>query len=126
MRLQNQHKLNVQELAHKIQQFEERKRQKIHLMKEEKEQREIEECKFRPDMATRKKNDTAEPRSIEQFLQDQKRFEELKKQKQSERIEEHVKSQLSQTIRSTYVNDKSRRMLEQKQQRLNSQNREQD
>lgn len=54
----------------KIQQFEERKRQKIHLMKEEKEQKEVEECKFRPDMATRKKNEIVEPRSIEQFLQD--------------------------------------------------------
>lgn len=50
-------------------------------MKEEKELKEIEECKFRPDMATRKRNEVVEPRSIEQFLQDQKRFEELKKLK---------------------------------------------
>jgi hypothetical protein len=38
----------------------------------------------------------------------------LKKQKQQERLEENVKSQMSQTIRGPYVNDKSKKLLEQR------------
>eukprot|EP00347_Sterkiella_histriomuscorum_P024180 403332030 len=124
VRLQNQHKLDVNELSHKINQFEEKKRQKIHLLKEEKDQKEIEECKFQPEILTRKRNEAPQHRNLDQFLQDQKRYEELKKQKQSERVEENVKSQLSQTIRGPYVNDKSRKMLEQRQSRVNSQQRD--
>ena len=46
--MQNSSKVNVDELSQKINDFEDKKRQKIHLLKEEKEQKEIEECKFAP------------------------------------------------------------------------------
>ena len=41
-------------------------------------------------MLTKKRHETA--RNLDQFLEDQKRYEELKKQKQQERLEENVKS----------------------------------
>ncbi len=60
---------------------------------------------------------------MDRFLEDQKRFEEMKKLKIEERKEEHAKSQMSQTIRGPFVNEKSRKLLEQRQQRVNSQQR---
>ena len=69
-------------------------------------------------MLTKKRHETA--RNLDQFLEDQKRYEELKKQKQQERLEENVKSQMSQTLRGPYINDKSKKMLEQRQTRLKS------
>ena len=90
MELLLQPKLRVEELSQKITQFEDKKRQKIQLLKEEKDQKEVEECKFAPHMLTKKRNETT--RNLDQFLEDQKRYEELKKQKQQERLEENVKS----------------------------------
>ena len=55
------------------------------MLKEEKDQKEVEECKFAPEILTRKKGQPIERRNLDQFLEDQKRFEELKKQKLSER-----------------------------------------
>lgn len=115
MVLLEQPKINVDELAHKITQFEDKKRQKIQFLKEEKEQKEVEECKFVPQLMTKKKHEVT--RNLDQFLEDQKRYEELKKQKQQERLEENVKSQMSQTLRGPYINEKSKRLLEQRQNR---------
>ncbi|CDW71596.1 UNKNOWN [Stylonychia lemnae] len=123
-KMQQSQKLRVEDIQQKVIQFEDKKRQKIHLLKEEKESKEIEECIFTPQIMTRKRNEAPQPRNLDQFLQDQKRFEELKKQKQQERLEENAKSQMSQTIKSTYVNEKSKRMLEQRQIRQTSQQRE--
>jgi hypothetical protein len=55
-------------------------------------------------MATRKRGETAERRNLEQFLGDQKRFDDMKKQKLVERKEEDIKSQMSQTVRQPYMN----------------------
>jgi hypothetical protein len=50
----------------------------------------------------------------------------LKKIKQIERVEENVRSQMSQTLKTSYMNDKSKRLLEQRGLRLNSAQREHD
>ena len=47
----------------------------------------------------------------------------MKRQKQIERLEENVKSQMSSTLRAPYMSDKSRKLLEQRDNRLNSQQR---
>lgn len=61
-------------------------------MKEEKAQKEVEECIFTPQLLTKKRNEPSERRNIDKFLEDQKRFEEMKRAKLVERQEEHVKS----------------------------------
>jgi hypothetical protein len=38
----------------------------------------------------------------------------MKKQKLSERYEDHVKSQMSTTLRAPYINEKSKKLLEQR------------
>jgi hypothetical protein len=83
-------------------------------MKEEKAQKEVEECIFTPQLLTKKRNEPSERRNIDKFLEDQKRFEEMKRAKLVERQEEHVKSQISQTLRGPYINEKSKRLLEQR------------
>lgn len=68
----NQPKITIDDIKNKISQFEDKKRQKIQMMKEEKEQKEIEECKFVPQLITKKKNgDGADKRNLEKFLEDQ-------------------------------------------------------
>ena len=88
-----------------------------------KEQKEVEECFFEPVMATKRHGQAAaneRPRNLDKFLEDQRRFEEMKKQKMLVRQEESMKSQISQTIHGPYMNDKSKRILEQKQMREHS------
>jgi len=55
IRIANQPKFTGEDIAHKVNQFEDKKRQKIQMLKEEKEMKEIEECKFVPELQTRKK-----------------------------------------------------------------------
>jgi len=50
-------------------------------LKEVLDSKEIEECKFEPQLATKKKGIIEERRGLDRFLEDQKRFEEMKKQK---------------------------------------------
>ena len=53
-----------------MQQFEEKKRQKIQFLKECLDHKEVSECVFTPQLATKKRNDTVERRNLYQFLED--------------------------------------------------------
>ncbi len=87
---------------------------KIMQMKEEKSLKEVEECVFTPQILTRRQGESVQRRNLEKFLEDQKKFEEMKNQKIVERREEQHVSSLSQTLRGPYVNSKSRKILEEK------------
>ena len=104
VRVENQPKVNMEQFAQKLNDFKDKKRQKIQFLKECMDQKAVEECVFTPQLATRRKGETAERRNLDQFLEDQKRFEEMKKQKQSERLEEVSKQEMSQTLKAPYMN----------------------
>ena len=57
--------MSAEEIGTKVNQFEDKKRQKIQMLKEEKEQKEIEECKFAPEILTRKKGQPVERRNLD-------------------------------------------------------------
>ncbi len=57
----------------KINQFQDRKRQKIQMMKEEIEEKDFKECSFKPNIYTRKQKE-GQPRDLRQFLEDQQRY----------------------------------------------------
>ena len=92
VKLNDIQKVSIDDFSSKITEFEDKKRQKIQFLKEVKDQKEIEECKFAPEIMTRKKGEPLERRNLDQFLEDQRRFDEMKKQKMSERKEEYLKS----------------------------------
>ncbi len=54
IRLENQYKVDVNVLSDKINQFNDRKRHKIALIKEELDLKDVEECSFKPIIYTRK------------------------------------------------------------------------
>jgi hypothetical protein len=59
----------MEEITNKINDFQDKKRQKIQFLKECLDQKAVEECSFTPQMATRKKNEPAERRNLEEFLE---------------------------------------------------------
>ena len=59
-------------------------------------------------------------RDLNKFLEDQQRFEDMKRQKVNELAEEVHKQQLSQTLRQPYINQKSLQYLEKREVRKNS------
>mmetsp|Transcript_21788 Transcript_21788/g.20919 ORF Transcript_21788/g.20919 Transcript_21788/m.20919 type:complete len:119 (+) Transcript_21788:536-892(+) len=92
-------------------------------MKECLEQRELEECNFAPTLSAKKKRGE-DPRKLDQFLEDQSKYDELKRQKAQERIMETEKAMISQTVKPTYVNQKSVQILDRKTSRMNSEHRQ--
>jgi hypothetical protein len=73
-------------------------------MKEELSVKEVEECKFAPFLMTKKKGETPAHRDLNKFLEDQKRYDDMKKQKMIERSENFSQSQASQYLRGPYMN----------------------
>lgn len=49
------------------------------------EEKELEGCTFAPQMLTKKKNNAGDKRDLNKFLEDQKKYLEMKQKKQQER-----------------------------------------
>jgi len=72
-------RVDILELQKKIQEANDRKEDKIRMMKVEKEEKELEGCTFAPVMYTKKnKKVTEEKRDLSKFLEDQKKYEEAR------------------------------------------------
>lgn len=72
-------RLNVSERQQKIQEDMKRKEEKIRIMKEIKEQKELEGCTFAPQRITKMKSiQPEEKRDLNKFLEDQKKYEVMK------------------------------------------------
>ncbi len=84
-------------------------------MKAIKEQQELEGCTFAPKLQTKKKKATGEDkRDLNKFLEDQKKYLELKEQKQNERKEKLLMNEQSVMSQMPVMNDKSKKILEKK------------
>ena len=94
----------MEEIQNRIQTFQDKKRQKIQFMKECLDQRELEECNFAPTLSAKKKKGNEDPRNLDRFLEDQSKYDELKKQKAQERMMETEKVMISQMVKPSYVN----------------------
>ena len=94
--------------------FEDKKKQKIQYLREYLADKEIEGCSFEPEMISRKKNEQIEKRPLDQFLDDQKRFLELRSQKVAELAEEQMLSTTSEMSKTWFMNEKSKKILSQK------------
>ena len=57
------------------------------MMKQYQEDKELEGCTFAPDRVTKKKKEQTEVRDLSKFLEDQKKYEEMRQQKANERKE---------------------------------------
>lgn len=97
-----------EEVKRRIQEQAKRKEEKLEALRKAKEAKELEGCTFAP---TTKKATVA--RDLSKFLEDQKRFVEMKEQKQQERRERQLANEQSQVV-PVGVNAKSRKILEEK------------
>ena len=88
-----------------------KKDEKIRVMKQIKEEKELEGCTFAPQMVAKKKG---EKRDINKFLEDQNKYLELKRQRENERKEKKLQDEQSVMNVAPVVNEKSRKMLEKK------------
>jgi hypothetical protein len=71
-----------------MEEFVQKRNDKIKLMREEKAKKEIENCQFAPNIYTRKHGETQQRRNFEQFIKDQRRFIDNVRQKNNQMIEE--------------------------------------
>lgn len=81
-------------------------------MKELKDQEEIEKCTFAPKMVTRKKSNAPVKRDLNKFLEDQAKYEEMRRQKAQQRMEGELEKESKILNQAPKVNPKSRKMLE--------------
>ena len=58
-------KVDIKEFTGRIEQFEDKKRQKVAQMKQEKEEKERDGCTFAPQLATKKKKKITEGRNLQ-------------------------------------------------------------
>jgi len=77
-KFQETEKLDVKMLSSKIAEFEERRRVKVQILKEQKQHKEIEDCTFAPQMVARTSK-AKEQRNLEEFLKDQKEFDDQRR-----------------------------------------------
>jgi len=89
LKVEQQPLLTTDSISQKINQYEDRKRQKIQLQKDLQESKALDGCTFAPQLTS--KTGRSEKRDINKFLEDQAKFEELKRQKAAERSEEFLK-----------------------------------
>jgi len=97
-----------EEVKRRIQEQAKRKEEKLEALRKEKEAKELEGCTFAP------KVKATAARDLNKFLEDQKRFVEMKEQKQQERRERQLANEQSQVV-PVGVNAKSRKILEERQ-----------
>ena len=111
--------MDIKEVQRRIDEDAKRKEEKIRIMKQMQEEKELEGCTFAPQMLTKKKNTTAgEARDLNKFLEDQQKYLEKKRQKADERKEKALQSEQSVMVTQPMVNQKSKRMLEKKRKQL--------
>eukprot|EP00347_Sterkiella_histriomuscorum_P013308 403365213 len=101
--------LSLTDFNHRNQQCLENKTQKTKLLQEMKSQQEMQECTFKPQTYSHKQK-----RNFDQFLQDQQQYEELKKKKNRDRLEQNINVQQQELKHQPIVNKKSAKIVEQK------------
>lgn len=109
----DQRGLDIGEVQKKIQEDQRRKDEKIRMLKQIQEEKELKGCTFAPQMLTKKKNQ-GEKRDLNKFLEDQQKYLELKQKKQLERKEKALQSEQSVMAPVPMVNEKSKKLLEKK------------
>ena len=114
--------VDINEVQRKIQEQARKKEEKMLQMRLVKQEKEMEGCTFAPIIYTKKTNKKGggqgqqeDKRDLNTFLEDQKRFEEQKAQKQRER-QDRVLASEQQQITTPMVNEKSKQMLEKRKQ----------
>lgn len=94
----------------RIRGFQENKRRKMELIKQENEKKEMESCTFKPQLVTKH---IPQRRNFNQFLEDQKRHEENKALKRNMLLEQESKVESGQVYHPE-INATSRKMLSKK------------
>lgn len=94
----------------RIKAFNENKRRKMELIKQENEKKELENCTFKPQLVAKP---LKERRNFEQFLADQQKHEEDKALKRNIMLEHESQMEMG-IIHHPEINESSRRMLENK------------
>lgn len=109
-------KVDIDEVQRKIQEAARKKEEKIQKMKQMQEEKELEGCTFAPQLVNKKNKKTVaeDKRDLSKFLEDQKKYEELKLQKQNERKEKFLQSEVSTINMAPMINEKSKKILEKK------------
>lgn len=97
-----------QRAGHRIKDFQENKRRKMELIKQENSNKELEECTFKPKMVTKP---VARRRNLDEFLEDQRKHEEDKALKRNILLEQESQVEAG-IIHHPEINESSRRMLE--------------
>ncbi len=92
----------------KVKDFNENKRRKMELIKQENENKELEECTFKPKLVT--KNTAGRRRNLDQFLSDQRKHEEDKALKRNIILEQESQVEAG-VIHHPEINESSRKML---------------
>ena len=82
------------------------------MIKQMQAEKELEGCTFAPQLQTKKKQ---EKRDLNKFLEDQKKYLEMKEQKQIERKEKAQIQEQSKLATQPFINEKSKKILEKKQ-----------
>eukprot|EP00347_Sterkiella_histriomuscorum_P000078 403377271 len=114
--------LDINQVQRRIEEDARRKEEKIRVMKQMQEDKELEGCTFAPQMATKKKAaQPTEKRDLNKFLEDQNKYLEMKRQKQEERKEKQLQSEQSVMVSQPMVNEKSKKMLEKKRKQIEEQ-----
>ena len=106
--------IDVGEVQRRIQEDQRRKDEKLRMLKQIQEEKELEGCTFAPQMLTKKR----EKRDLGKFLEDQQKYLEMKQKKQLERQEKALFNEQSVMAPVPLVNEKSKRLLEKKLKKL--------
>jgi hypothetical protein len=105
-------KVDIQEVQRRIIEKARLKEEKIRIMKQIQEEKELEGCTFAPQIVTKRKN--PEKRDLNKFLDDQQKYLEMKQQKQINLQQKHLQNEQSVMNTQPAINEKSKRMLEKK------------
>jgi hypothetical protein len=96
-----------QRADHRIKDFQENKRRKMEIIKQENSNKELEECTFKPRMMTKP---AARRRNLDEFLEDQRKHEEDKAIKRNILLEQESQVEAG-VIYHPEINESSRKML---------------
>jgi hypothetical protein len=91
----------------RMKKFNENKRRKMELIKQENEKKELENCTFKPQLITK---NAGQRRNLEQFLHDQRKHEEEKALKRNILLEQESQVEAGQ-VHHPEINESSRKML---------------
>ena len=91
----------------RIKEFQENKRRKMEMIKQENERKEVEDCTFKPQLISKP---ISQRRNFQQFLEDQKKYEEDRALKRNLMLEEESKTEIGE-IHNPKINETSRKML---------------